>query len=421
MLSYRKENVRAMFYDRELDFLCSTLQKCRVAVSVISPDESIGDVIDSTLRDVLNNPFDPSQSVHQYVGVLEANTLHKITDEFKLCYIYLLLPSGVGECKMLFIGPFLSERISSGELFELGERMGISPKSQRYLEEYYASIPVISEGDLLFVLINTFCEYLWGSEDFAVVDANKQHGLPESPIHGNTHGDNFNDILVNMKAMEKRYEFENEMMQAVTLGQIHKEALFTADFSEKFFEKRLPDHIRNLKNYAIIMNTLLRKAAERGGVHPIYIDRVSSEFAAKIEQISSFYDNSSLMKEMFRTYCRLVRKHSMQKYSPVVQKTILAIDTDLSADLSLYVLAKHQSISRGYLSAVFKKETGKTVSEYIREKRMKHAMHLLGTTHLQVQTVALHCGIMDVQYFSKLFKAHTGKTPKEYRESLKKA
>ena len=64
-----------------------------------------------------------------------------------------------------------------------------------------------------------------------------------------------------------------------------------------------------------------------------------------------------------------------------------------------------------------KKETEKNVSEYIKEKRIEHAMYLLSTTHLQIQTVALHCGIMDVQYFSKIFKKKTGKTPREYRSS----
>ena len=122
------------------------------------------------------------------------------------------------------------------------------------------------------------------------------------------------------------------------------------------------------------------------------------------------------MKDIFRSYCRLVKNHTMKNYSPIVQKTIVFIESDISANLTLNSLAKMHNVSGGYLSTVFKKETGKNITEYIREKRMKHAEQLLSSTHLQIQTVALHCGIMDVQYFSKMF---TGKTPKEYRETIK--
>ena len=126
------------------------------------------------------------------------------------------------------------------------------------------------------------------------------------------------------------------------------------------------------------------------------------------------------MLEMFRSYCRLVRKHSVNKYSPTVQKTILIIDSDLARDLSLSVLAEAVGVSAGYLSAIFKRETGQTLSYHVAEKRMKYAAHLLSTTNIQIQTVALHCGILDVQYFSKKFKKHIGKTPGEYRADTKK-
>ena len=110
----------------------------------------------------------------------------------------------------------------------------------------------------------------------------------------------------------------------------------------------------------------------------------------------------------------------MGDYSPTVQKAIVFIESDLSADLTLSSIAEAQNVSSGYLSAIFRRETGKTITEYIREKRVNHAIYLLETTHLQVQTIATHCGIVDLQYFSKIFKKHTGKTPKEYRESIKK-
>lgn len=75
-----------------------------------------------------------------------------------------------------------------------------------------------------------------------------------------------------------------------------------------------------------------------------------------------------------------------------------------------------QNISSAYLSSIFKKETGQTVTEYVTVKRIEMAKRLLSNTNLQIQTVAQHCGILDVHYFSKLFKKHTGLTLKDYRK-----
>ena len=165
------------------------------------------------------------------------------------------------------------------------------------------------------------------------------------------------------------------------------------------------------------MNTLLRKAAERGGVHPMYLDKMSSDFAVQIEQLSSLGKIKSFMTDIFMSYCRLVKGHSAKGFSPIVKSAVIAIDTDPSAELNLHSLAQKLNVSNVYLSTIFKRETGKTVTEYIKDRRISLAKHLLKTTSLQIQTVSLHCGMTDVHYFSKLFKQITGKTPSEYRKN----
>ena len=163
----------------------------------------------------------------------------------------------------------------------------------------------------------------------------------------------------------------------------------------------------------------MRKAAEKGGVHPFYIDKLSSSLAKRIENITMVREVGPLMEDIFKNYCRYVRKYSTSKYSPPVQKAILHIGASLNSDLSLSSLASNLGLSRSYLCDLFKKETGTTVTEYINQKRVKRATHLLSTTKLQVQTVAQHCGMSDVNYFSKLFKKYTGKTPNEYRKEIR--
>lgn len=407
-----------MHYESELRFLCDVLKKCRIKVSFASPDAPYYSLLDDTASKLLPRDTNNDLTLGDFLNKIKPYTIYKLTTSLKLCYMFLLLPQ-VSPEEIMIIGPYLSDMLDSKRVLELGEKYGLPPKKQPLLEEYYSGLPILPENSKIFVLIETFGERLWGGQSgFSVVDVNRELFSDNSILSkSHTHNDT-QSLMVNMELMQKRYDFENELIRAVSLGQEHKVALVVESFSEMAFEKRLNDPVRNLKNYCIIMNTLLRKAAEQGGVHPLYINDISSVFANKIEKLTSTKAISELMGEMYRGYCRLVRKHSMKNLSPTVQKVIILINSDLSANLTLSNLAKSQNLSAGYLSAVFKKETGKTLTEYIQGERVELAIRLLTTTNLQIQTIALHCGIMDMQYFSKIFKKHTGKTPKEYRRSM---
>lgn len=228
-----------------------------------------------------------------------------------------------------------------------------------------------------------------------------------------------NAIINALQTVEQRYAFENALMEAVTRGQLEKASTLAKTFAQMRFPSPTEDLLRKLKNYATIANTLLRKAAQKGGVQPAALDEISSGFSKDIEQIDSENAAKALMEQMTLAYCRLVRTNTATTYSPPVQKAIACIDADLTAHLSLGTLAKALNISSSYLSTLFKKETGQTITGYIHARRIRHAMHLLQTTNLQVQSIAQQCGMEDVHYFSKIFKRFAGLSPREYRASSK--
>ena len=401
-----------MYYKNELEFLIDSFKKCRLNVQEVGLD-SEGFF---KFRMGLERVFGEENPKAVPRGRVKPKTLYKATDGMKLSYKYFLLPDQRVPT-VLFVGPYLSEPLELSGIFEIGEKNGIPPSRQRYLEEYYETLPVFSAESKIFVFLDSFLERIFKSPTFSIVTLDGKDEVSAPAMSRRADDD---EAVVRMKTIEKRYEFENELIRAVTLGQSHKEDQIIGAFSEAIFEKRSENPLRNMKNYGIIMNTLLRKAAEAGGVHPVYIDRASSDFAFKLEEVKTLSGCVGLMTEMFRSYCALVRNHSVKKYSPLVSGVIVIIDSDLSAELSLKTLAEKQNVSAGYLSAIFKKETGKTLTEFITERRMKNAEYLLATTSLEIQSVAQHSGILDLQYFSKLFKKHTGKSPKEYRENLKK-
>ena len=399
-----------MEFQGEFELLCRILDKNRIRHVRLSKSEVEADVLQNEL-DMLSSA---GKIIADRFEELKQGTVYKLRDEFVCSFKLMLLD--LKEHELFAIGPYLDEPVNDETIREIMEQASISPQKAAYLREYYLAIPVFSEGEGILSMLDAFAERIYK------LDAVKHCDFLNTPKEQNDHlSQSMHDLapedtLTIMKAIERRYEYENELMRAVSRGKRDLENRFAGAFDSSFLEKRNKSPLRNGQNYCIIMNTLLRKAAENGGVHPIYLDKTSSEFAKKIEGFSDVREIGSFMKEMFLAYCKLVRRERSKFFSPIVKECIRIIESDLSADIAPGKLASMLEVSLGYLSGIFKRDTGKTVSQYIRECRMEYAEYLLAHSELQIQTVALHCGIVDVQYFSKLFKKQFGKTPSEYRE-----
>lgn len=162
-------------------------------------------------------------------------------------------------------------------------------------------------------------------------------------------------------------------------------------------------------------NTLFRKAVQAAAVHPFHIDKVSGTYAKKIEDCIFVKDLEELAHEMIRKYCLLVRNYSLIGYSTVVRNAINYIICNLKEPLSLKLLAEEENVSAGYLSARFKKEVGRSVVDYINERRVFSSIFYLATTDMTIAEVAQQVGIQDEGYFSRLFKKYQNRTPKQYR------
>lgn len=403
-----------MYYEAELDYLLRVLKKMRVQAAYLTVREIIELPFDLGLRRFLGQDTDYGLLVEKMTEIVKNQTVYKATDQYLCSYIFLGFPQR-SEGSVLMVGPYLSREVTEEWMLEAAERFGLPVRKVQWLKKYYAGIPVVQDATPIMNMVSTFAETLWGTDspfEILMIDQEVPH-LPADVSDIDTG----RDMMIHMNLMEARYAHENEMMEIVSKGQTRKVELMMSGFTQALFEQRLPDPVRNLKNYSIICNTLMRKAAERGGVHPVHLDRTSSEYASRIEQISDFESGYALMRDMARGYCRLVRKYATAKYSPPVQKAVICIRSDLTGDLSLNALARMQNISANYLSALFHRETGKTVTDFVNETRMEAAARLLLTTRLQVQTVAQHCGMSDVNYFSKLFRRYYGVAPRQFRES----
>ena len=101
--------------------------------------------------------------------------------------------------------------------------------------------------------------------------------------------------------------------------------------------------------------------------------------------------------------------------SPVKQVKKMIIE-NLSVEMSREELAQQVYMSPDYLTKLFKKETGMSLSEYIMHKRIQLAQQLLASTELSVVEIAQKAGFSYSSYFVRIFKKKVGITPQQYRK-----
>lgn len=112
-------------------------------------------------------------------------------------------------------------------------------------------------------------------------------------------------------------------------------------------------------------------------------------------------------------------KQFMESYTG--EKTIVDlakqyIQENYHKKITLADLANMFSVSYTHFSALFKKSTGCTFSEYLQKVRMEKACDLLKNPKNRIQDIAIQVGYDNAYHFSRAFKNYLGVSPKHYRE-----
>ena len=129
---------------------------------------------------------------------------------------------------------------------------------------------------------------------------------------------------------------------------------------------------------------------------------------------------SSALEEVCIQYVRTVIAECNEQKENAISKPVRDICRYLQKNykepFSLKNMAKMVTLSPVYVSSIFKKEMGVSISTYFTELRMDKAKELLKTTPMSIAAIAEAVGYQDTRYFSKLFIKTVGIKPMDYRK-----
>lgn len=127
---------------------------------------------------------------------------------------------------------------------------------------------------------------------------------------------------------------------------------------------------------------------------------------------------SDCVRRDFTALCEGLKERKHESEHSVIGRIITYLNENIHEDIGHDAIANMHRIHPGYLSRLFKKEMGETLSEYQLRIKIEKAAELLKDGRYKVGEIAVMVGYNASSYFSIMFKKHTGCSPREYSQRI---
>ena len=177
------------------------------------------------------------------------------------------------------------------------------------------------------------------------------------------------------------------------------------------------DQLRQMRNLFIVTATVVSRAAIRGGMREDDAFSLSDAYIRRAELLTSYGKITNLQYNMLLEFTEQVGK--LRRGGHVTKLSVEVADYvrhHLSEPVSVGKMAEELFLSRPYLSAKFKKETGGTLTDFILGEKTEEAKRLLRYSDRPLSAVSEYLGFSSPGHFSRVFRKYAGTTPNEYRE-----
>ena len=174
--------------------------------------------------------------------------------------------------------------------------------------------------------------------------------------------------------------------------------------------------LRQLRNTFIVSATLASRAAIRGGMREEEAFSLSDGYIQRVELLTDPGKILNLQYSMVLEYTEQVEKLHLGRHpSKLATDVANYVRHHLSEPISTEKMAEEFYLSRPYLSAQFKRETGQTLTDYILTEKTEEAKCLLLYSDKPAAAIGAYLGFSSHGHFIRVFKKYAGLTPNDFR------
>lgn len=292
--------------------------------------------------------------------------------------------------------------------------------------QYYRQISLISD--------KFWCDILNGNianDEYNIRSYAQSHNIPLPPD-----GKSFLPVLVELQDWEHRISTEDFPTILFALRNLTSE-LICENLERAFTFLTAENHIVAL---VLCSNTpeyleqkclsLIEFCNSRLGIdiccylaNPIFLTNIRTCVAELKSRVANniAFKNHVFSAQVIRSsnpdYIATDYIESVNNSDSAISKIKDYIELHLSEDITRADLAELVYLNPDYMNRLLKKETGKSITEYIMYRRLERARYLIEHTNMKISVIAQNVGYTNFSYFPKIFKRAYGLTPEEYKLS----
>lgn len=211
------------------------------------------------------------------------------------------------------------------------------------------------------------------------------------------------------------YQFELRFLDYVRRGKKDKIDWIFTQFDKTYIVSLAESSMEATKIKFISVVTLMTRLAIDEGVPLESAFALSDSLIQNLPHIRNVKECIQYIKYASYEFIYLIQS-TAQKCSTLISQCLSYIDTHLYEKISLQDLEDITNHSSVYISSRFKKELGISFSQYVLERKIEEAKHLLLFTDHSFQEISTLLNFTSQSHFTQRFKQVTHQTPKEFRQ-----
>lgn len=222
----------------------------------------------------------------------------------------------------------------------------------------------------------------------------QDHGITHAPYKNELH---FFNLVKNgdlKTLMEQNYSITDEGLGILSSNELH-----------------------NLIYHFVICVALTTRFCLEGGMNSEVAYTLSDLYIRKADVITSKESLILLHRKMYLDFAtRMNELKKSSHYSKHITNCLDYINNHLMSEISTQTISNALEMNKSYLSTLFRKETGMTISQYIEQKRIELACNMLSYSDYRYIDISNMLCFYSHSHFIQIFKKHKGMTPKQYRD-----